>query len=427
MSVDHFVQSIRESSVPPVRSLVDVDFYKFTMGQVIRRHFPNTWVIFKVILRNPNVHLGRAISEAVLRDALDAARELRFSRTDLYYLRGMDLYGRYMFSEEYLEYLRGFALPPYRLEAVGDDFEITFPGPWSDTSMWETIVLAIISQLYYRAVLQGFTDSELQRMYARAINLISTKLETIAQHPRIRFADFGQRRRHSFLWQKWVVGLAKEMLGEQFVGTSNTWMAFHHDLPPIGTNAHELPMVLTALLPDAHKPDAQYEVLRLWQDTYGQGLRIFLPDTYGTDQFLQNAPEWVANWRGFRQDSGDPIVQGRKYIEWLRWMGKDPHEKLMIPSDGLDVDGMIAIDESLGDDIPLSFGWGTLFTNDFRNITSSQEMNPFSIVCKVVEADGKPCVKLSDNPAKATGPQDEIERYLKIFGYTGKAAMPVFV
>ncbi len=128
------------------------------------------------------------------------------------------------------------------------------------------------------------------------------------------------------------------MMGEQFVGTSNTWMAFKYDLIPIGTNAHELPMVMTALADSKEgRLYAQYRVLELWQEIYGQGLRVFLPDTYGTKQFLDNAPAWVATWRGMRQDSGDPIVALEQYCDWLQKHGVDPLERLGIPSDGLNV------------------------------------------------------------------------------------------
>jgi nicotinate phosphoribosyltransferase len=43
-------------------------------------------------------------------------------------------------------------------------------------------------------------------------------------------------------------------------------------------------------------------------------------------------------------------------------------------------------------------------------------LDPISIVCKVSEANGRPAVKLSDNPRKATGEPDEVERYKRFFG-----------
>ena len=128
-------------------------------------------------------------------------------------------------------------------------------------------------------------------------------------------------------------------LGSNFIGTSNAFLAHKHDLEAIGTNAHEIPMVMAALAPDDVALKAsQYRVLELWQQTYEGALRVMLPDTFGTTQFLAGAPEWVADWTGQRVDSKDPYIAGDEYIEWLKLHGRDPREKLMIASDTLDVD-----------------------------------------------------------------------------------------
>jgi nicotinate phosphoribosyltransferase len=424
MDAKGFADYLRMSSAefsPPVRSLMDVDFYKFTMGQLIQKHFRGTQVTFQLIVRDPVIRLADLITEEEIRSSLDYAMGLRFSKTDIYYLRGMDLYERYMFNEDYLGFLAGFSLPPYSIRVRENSFELTFTGDWAEVSMWETIALAIISELYYRAILRKIPKHVLENIYRRAQVRIYEKLEKVSKNSRIRFADFGQRRRHSFLWQEWVIGLCKEMIGEQFTGTSNTWMAFHHNLTPIGTNAHELPMVLTALADsDEDMRLAQYRVLELWQELYGQGLRIFLPDTYGSSQFFAGAPDWIKDWRGHRQDSGDPLEEADKYICWLEDHGVDPTKRLTIFSDGLDVNPMVIIDCALGDVHQHSFGWGTLLTNDFAGCDSGiPELRPFSMVCKVVSANGRPCVKLSNNRNKAVGPPAEVQRYIKIFGQKG--------
>lgn len=427
-----FVEQLRMSTAelsPPVRSLMDTDFYKFTMGQLIHRHFPDVEVTFRIIIRDNDIPVWAIIDEQELRNSLDFAQGLSFPKTDLYYLRGIDLYDKYMFGEDYLSFLRTFRLPSYQMNKVEGGFSIDFTGPWASTSVWETIGLAIVSELYYRALMRKIPKHELEIVYARAMSRLYTKLETIRSRERIRFADFGQRRRHSFLWQEWVLGLCKKMMGGQFTGTSNTWMAFHHNLDAIGTNAHELPMVLTAL---ANSEDemrhAQYRVLELWQEMYGQGLRIFLPDTYGSAQFFKHAPTWLRDWRGQRQDSGDTIVEGCHYMNWLRKHGVDPAARVTVFSDGNDVQQMIRVDSFFGDEHPHPFGWGTLLTNDFATChTDNKHFRPFSMVCKVVSANGRPCVKLSNNIKKATGPQDEVKRYLQIFGHEGRVEQSVVV
>jgi nicotinate phosphoribosyltransferase len=77
----------------------------------------------------------------------------------------------------------------------------------------------------------------------------------------------------------------------------------------------------------------------------------------------------------------------------------------------------------------MSFGWGTNLTNDFRGCDPDgmAGLEPISLVAKVTQANGRPAVKLSDNPAKATGDPGEIARYLRIFGDEGRTNAKVAV
>ena len=52
---------------------------------------------------------------------------------------------------------------------------------------------------------------------------------------------------------------------------------------------------------------------------------------------------------------------------------------------------------------------------------------PFSIVVKVIEADGRPAGKLSNNTGKATGKADLIRQYVDVFGDKGRVDMKVEV
>ena len=168
-------------------------------------------------------------------------------------------------------------------------------------------------------------------------------MERLRGVPGLNVSDFGTRRRHSFLWQEYVVKAMSDVLGENFIGSSNTYLAYTHDLEAIGTNAHELPMAMAALAnSDDEIRAAQYRVLELWQQTYQGELLIMLPDTFGTTQFLENAPDWVANWTGQRIDSKDPYIAGDEYIAWLLRRGRDPLKKRLIASDALDVDTILA-------------------------------------------------------------------------------------
>ena len=43
-----------------------------------------------------------------------------------------------------------------------------------------------------------------------------------------------------------------------------------------------------------------------------------LPDAFGTTAFLRDAPDWIADWTGFRPDSAPPIEAGEKIIAWWK-------------------------------------------------------------------------------------------------------------
>jgi len=200
------------------------------------------------------------------------------------------------------------------------------------------------------------------------------------------------------------------------------------EVEAIGTNAHELPMVYSALAKDdAALKRAPYDVLADWHEEHDGNLRIILPDTYGTEGFLQSAPDWLAKWTGIRIDSGDPATGAETAIRWWKERGENPPDKLVIFSDGLDVDKIIELQEQFRGRVRVSFGWGTMLTNDFRGLVPDDALKAFSLVCKAVEANGSPTVKLSDNPRKAMGPEAELERYRRVFGVGAQDAQEVVV
>jgi nicotinate phosphoribosyltransferase len=402
---------------PIVRSLIDDDFYKLLMCQSVFQSHPETHVKFSLINRTKSVKMADLIDEGELREQLDHIRSLSLSRGESTWLRGNTFYGkRQMFRSDFMEWFENMRLPEYHLEKRDGQYELTFEGKWCEVMLWEIPALAVLMELRSRAVLDSMGKFELQVLYARAMTRVWEKVERLRTVENLRIADFGTRRRHSFLWQDWCVQAMREGLGDKFVGTSNCKIAMLRDIEAIGTNAHELPMVYSALAKtDADLRQAPYQVLEDWQEEHDGNLRIILPDTYGTQGFLQSAPDWLAGWTGIRIDSGDPATGAEIAINWWKQRGEDPREKLVIFSDGLDVEKIIELHKQFEGRVRVSFGWGTLLTNDFRGLVPDGDLDPFSIVCKAVEADGNPTVKLSDNPGKAMGPADEIERYKRVF------------
>ncbi len=414
---------------PIVRSLIDTDFYKLLMCQSVFRNRPNTHVKFSLINRSTDVPLAKLIDEGELREQLDHIRSLSLSRGESTWLRGNMFYGkRQMFRSDFMEWFENLRLPPYHLERKGDQYELTFEGKWHEVMLWEIPALAVLMELRSRAVINEMGRFELQVLYARAMTRVWEKIERLREVPDLSIADFGTRRRHGFLWQDWCVQAMIEGLGARFTGTSNCLIAMRREVEAIGTNAHELPMVYSALAEnDADLAQAPYDVLSDWHEEHDGNLRILLPDTYGTQGFLDRAPDWLAGWTGIRIDSGDPALGAESAIQWWQSRGEDPSTKRVIFSDGLDVGKMEDLQARFAGRVQISFGWGTLLTNDFRDLVPNDRLAPFSLVCKAVSANGKPTVKLSDNPEKAMGPADEIARYKRVFKVGDQESIDVIV
>ncbi|MGD0446308.1 MAG: nicotinate phosphoribosyltransferase [Edaphobacter sp.] len=406
---------------PIVRSLLDTDFYKLLMLQFIWKNFPAVTVTSEVTNRTASVRLAEQIPMAMLAEQMEHVRGLRFRRSEIIWLAGNTFYGtRSIFEPAFLDWLeRDFRLSDYTITENDGQLAVRFEGLWTEVTMWEVYGLALVSELKTRAALSELNELELDVLYARAKTKLWEKIERLRAEPEVRISEFGTRRRHSFLWQEYVVEVLRVALGASLSGTSNTFLAYKHDLEAMGTNAHELPMAMAALADGDEKLHAaQYRVLELWQKSYGGELLIMLPDTFGTTQFLEGAPDWIADWTGQRCDSKDPFVAGDEYIAWLLRRGRDARRKRLIASDGLDVDEILRLHAYFHGRIRFSAGWGTLLTNDFRGChpRGETELDPISLVCKLMTVNGRPAVKLSDNARKATGPESEIARYRRVFG-----------
>ncbi len=420
---------------PVVRTLLDTDFYKLLMQQMIWKLHGRRSATFQLINRTTSVRLADIVEERELIDQLDHARTLRLAKNELIWLAGNTFYGtRQIFEPAFMEWLAAFRLPEYELTKRDGQYELRFAGLWTDTTMWEIPALSIINELRARAAMRSMSRFDLDVLYARAKAKLWLKVErmrVLAKEGPLRVSDFGTRRRHGFLWQRWCVEAMQEGLGENFIGTSNVKHAMDTGLEAIGTNAHELPMVYAALSDnDQALRTAPYDVLRDWAQIYGGNLLIVLPDCFGSTNFLDHAPDWVADWKGARPDSKPPLAGAQELIAWWKKRGRDPRDKLVVLSDGMDIDSIEVSVRALRGQANVSIGWGTNLTNDFIDCAPAGidgDLRAISLVCKVVDADGRPAVKLSDNPNKKLGPSSEVERYRRVFGAAGMAAQPVLV
>ncbi|HTK60034.1 MAG TPA: nicotinate phosphoribosyltransferase [Candidatus Baltobacteraceae bacterium] len=392
---------------PIIETLLDTDFYKFTMAYAVHERWSEVKVRYALRCRTADARLAELVDADALSEQLEHVRTLKFHDDELEFLRTNPTRP---LGGEFIELGLGrMRLADVAVAKDGDGLRIEVAGRWFEAILWETYVLSIVNDLYARGLARerGLRPDDLWDEGDRRLN---AKIDRLKGSD-VKLVEFGTRRRFCRDWQEHVLNVMTAKLPKQVVGTSNVVLARRYGLKPIGTMAHELFMVVAALAPDdAWLRASQGLVLDLWQETFGDGLSIALSDTFGADAFFRDfAGERGKLWRGVRHDSGDPFAFGERVIRFYADQRIDPRTKTIVFSDGLDVESVLRLHERFDRRIGVLFGWGTDLTNDVGLPT-------LSLVMKVVEAGGRPTVKLSDDAGKHTGPPDEIARYLRVFG-----------
>lgn len=403
-----------------VRSFMDTDDYKVLMARLIQFEFAGTSVDWKLIVRSKDANLPKYILKERLEKELNHVMTLRLTDEHRALLAKRHLSdGRRVCPDDFLDFLQyDLKLPPYKLSYVGKDVELSFGGAWEHNTWWEIFGLEIVNELYRRGQVEQMEPEERERFFQDAVARLERKIDLLLEHTEVVVVDFGSRRRlagpfHLFVdWR-----MSSKLSSAQFRGTSNVHNAFLLGIEPSGTNAHELTMaisgILIALYGKGSKPlhAAQRRVLDSWYNMYGHDLAIGLPDTWTKELFFQvYTAEDAKKGRGLRQDSGEPIAEGERYIKEWEKREVDPKTKLIVFSDGLEVEDAIRIAAHFKGRVIMIFGIGTSLTNDTW-------LKAISIVIKVVEAMGIKVTKLPENPEKALGSPEDIQWTMREVGY----------
>ncbi|GLQ96271.1 nicotinate phosphoribosyltransferase [Dyella mobilis] len=382
-----------------VSSLLDTDLYKFSMMQVVLHQYPAAQVEYRFKCRNPGVNLVPYIEE--IRRELDALCTLRFSDSELEYLRGW----RFIKSD-FVDFLALFQLNTKYVDITpsplnNGEIEIRIQGPWLHTILFEVPLLAIVNEVYFRNTHPDLDLSEGRRRLREKISL----LRDTPGYIDCRIADYGTRRRFSRQWHREVAETLHEGLGPQLAGTSNVWLAWQLGLRPLGTLAHEYLQAHQALGPRLR--DSQVAALEAWAKEYRGDLGIALSDVYGLTAFLRDFDMYFCKlFDGTRHDSGDPFAWGERVLAHYEANRVDPRSKILVFSDGLDVPKVMKLYEHFHGRCQLAFGVGTNITNDVGPV-------PLNIVIKMVRCNGQPVAKLSDSPGKNMCQDDAYIAYLR--------------
>lgn len=396
--------------VPIIKSLLDLDLYKLTMGQMQWRTMRNEPARFRLNNRTKSVDLLDFLTLDDVRAECDAVRALRVTEQERRYLASLG------FDAEYLDWLGGLQLPEIEIGADGQRLTIEASGLWPEITYWETLVLSIVNELFCRGVVAR-DGLNYQELYATGRERLQGKIARLRENPEIRIIEFGTRRRFSAQWQDEVIATLVREVPDQLSGTSNVYAAFCRGLTPIGTYAHEMPMGYTAHYNDLETgvTRGHRQMMEDWFEEFGVERSVALTDTFGSEFFFRDFAPMAAAWAGVRHDSGDPFEFGERVIRYYNHQGIDPATKLIVFSDGLDIDVITRLQAQFQGRVKLSYGWGTNLTNDLG-------IRTLSLVMKIVETSGRGTIKLSDNVNKAMGDTADVAKAIKLFTYTNTQA-----
>ena len=382
--------------MPIIPSILDTDLYKFTTSYAYSKLYPRAYGQFRFIDRNDTCY-PKGFAEQ-LKEETKAMAQLSLNRDEELFLHQELPY----LPPTYIDFLKGFRFNPDELIIEQDEagyLSIIAEGLLYRVTLWETPILALVSELYYRTI-GAKPDME----YAE--QAITEKAKALAQEG-ISFSMFGMRRRFSFEVELRMTELLKQHAGPCLYGTSNVHIAHLLGLKVSGTHPHEWIQFHGAMY--GYKM-ANYMSMEDWINVYDGDLGTVLTDTYTTDVFMRNfSKKHAMLYTSVRHDSGDPFVFTDKVIQRYQELRVDPKIKYIIFSDGLNVERAIEIANYCKGRIGASFGIGTNFSCDVGNDIKARNIVMKLWQCKMTERDRwHPCVKLSDVGGKHTGEANEI-------------------
>jgi nicotinate phosphoribosyltransferase len=378
-----------------IKSILDTDLYKFTTSYAYSKLFPRAYGEFEFVDRNNDDYPDGF--DRLLREELEDLSKLYLTKDEEKFIRKNIPY----LPPFYIDYLKGFRFDPSEVEITMENHKLRIraTGLLYRITLWETPILATVSELYFRETGQ---KPDMAYMEKAAME----KAAKMKEHD-IVFSMFGMRRRFSFDVEDRVTELLKHYAGKNFFGTSNVYMAYKHRINVTGTHPHEWVQFHGSVY--GYKM-ANYMSMENWINVYDGDLGTVLTDTYTSDVFFRNfSRKHAALFTSLRHDSGDPFVFVDKAIKRYEELRIDPKIKYIVFSDSLNVDKAIEIKNYCGDRIGATFGIGTNLTADVGNDIKGMNIVMKLFRCKMTAQDKwHACVKLSDSEGKYTGSEKEI-------------------
>lgn len=380
---------------PIVTSRLDTDFYKFTMSRVIQARYPS--IVVEWAWKSRSKDIDPTPFKEEIEWEINQLEHLRFQKEELEYLGDI----RFVNDVGYLEYLRNHRLYPkdhVNVSVQDGKLSIRCKASWATSTWYELHVLPIVSEVWTRNTYPNPDFTEAKSILENNIKLVNSNY--------LKWSCFGTRRRFSKAWQHYVTEQYVNLMRGNFMGTSNVFLAKKHGISPIGTMAHEMQMVMQALVRVA---DSVETALESWVQVFRGDLGIALTDNLGVDFFLKICDLYFTKlFDGFRHDSGDPYQWGEKIIAHIREHRINPLNKDAVFTDGNSFSDAVELKNYFMSRINTRFGIGTKSTNDLGS-----KYPPLQHVMKPVKANGCDIAKVSDSSGKEMCESPEHEAWVR--------------
>ena len=347
------------------------DLYELTMAQAYWQANVTAEACFSLFVRRLPTDRGYLVFVG-LEDMLDALAGMRFSEGEIAGLRSLEL-----FDDGFLEYLGGLRFTgsaramPEATVVLANEPVLEVTAPVIEAQIVETLLLNLFN-----------VQTMLATKAARVVEAADGRT----------VVDFAARRTQGI---DAAIKLARSSYIGGFAGTSNVLAALQHRIPATGTMAHSF---ITSF-------ESELEAFDAYAGSFPHGA-TFLVDTYDTLQGVRNAISIAHRLRrqghelnAIRLDSGDLLAlsgearallnaAGMSNVRVLASGGLDEYQVQDLLRSGAAIDG---------------FGVGT-------NVGTSADYPWLDCVYKMVEYDGRPTMKLSEDKETLVGGKQVFRR-----------------
>ena len=393
---------------PMIKSLLDTDLYKFSMGQVYHHQFSTLKAVWD--FRSRNVGEGKDLPEKYTKEdreeitnQIRAYCALRFENEETSYL----LRRCFWFREDYAWFLLNWK-PNFEDFTIGADPNVGLALSFGEKGCgledyiqyYEIPVLSITAETYYR---NHFDYDKLLKESMEEHEKKILEMKSGKYHLGT-WSEFGARRRLSYEFQEYVVRRFVEEKVPGFIGTSNVLLAKEYDVSPIGTCAHQL-------IEDVGQGDLTKNLaysnlfaMEAWVKEYGVLNGIWLTDTVKDELCRRDMNlTYSVLFGGVRNDSGDPYKWADNWVKHFEDYYKasnyreervNPKNKTLLFSNNINNfqiwDGLTRYVEERAKP---AFGIGTW-------LSGPQTIPALQNVAKVVMVNGHHVAKVSDDIGK---------------------------